>query len=174
MQVISLNTRWGIKMKLVNDMWFTGGKKCTLKAAWFIEHGRRVGRACFFAFDFCCCCLCTGKYNIGRENNIRPMLISLKFTPALLPSLIARYCQRRHGHLRWKNSPKQPQSGTFRLVGPCLLPFLCLPLFPHAPSFPTTEGFPMSAFSAPGSVPPLPCLQTLCLGQFLLCESSSS
>lgn len=121
MRVISLNTRWGIKMKPVNDTWFRGGERCTWKAAWFIERGRGAGRACFFWFLLLL--LMHLKLQYWEENNTGSMLTSLNFTPALQHVIVREglgLCVR-------KIVQSSPLLGWLALSSPHLFAFLSFP-----------------------------------------------
>lgn len=144
---------------------FTGGEKRILKAAWLMEHEKSVGKAfCSFLLIFVVAYVCK-RIILGRKiNDIRFMLIDLKFFPALLASLLACNCQRGLGFYVRKtaqSSLNQPPWGQFGSVFPHPLP-LSLSLYLRLPH----TGF-LWLF------PSLNSLQTPPFGLSLLAKSSS-
>ena len=100
---------------------FTGGEKRILKAAWLMEHEKSVGKAfCSFLLIFVVAYVCK-RIILGRKiNDIRFMLIDLKFFPALLASLLAWNCQRALGFYVRKTTQSSLNQSPWGQFGPLL------------------------------------------------------
>lgn len=133
MQVISLNTRWGIKMKLVNDMWFRGGKKhiesCLIYWAW-----KRCWESVFLLI-FCCYCALKSIV-LGWGEWYWVYVHPFKIYPSSAPQPDSMLLSERLPC--WTNSPGR--------VGWALLPPIPLPSFFLALHLPNHLGLPCASF----------------------------